>query len=229
MYFDTTYLLLVVPAILLSLYAQFKVQSTFSKYLNVSNGRGITGAQVARRILDEQGLHNVEVEQVDGHLSDHYDPGTRTVRLSPEVYNGTSVSSLGVAAHETGHAIQHSTRYLPLSIRASLVPVANIGGTWIAIPLILLGFFIQMSGLILLGIILFSAAVAFQLITLPVEFNASKRALSILSNGFLTSDELRDTKRVLDAAALTYVAAATVALAELLRYVILFFSSQSDD
>ncbi len=226
--FDINYFILVVPAILLSLYAQFKVQSTFKKYQSISNGRGITGSQVARKILDDQGLHDVEVEQVDGYLSDHYDPRARTVRLSPEVYNGTSVSSLGVAAHETGHAIQHSTRYIPLSIRASLVPVANIGGTWIAFPLIFLGFIIQASGLILLGIILFSAAVAFQLVTLPVEFNASSRALTILRNGFLSSDELRHTRKVLNAAALTYVAAATVAVAELLRYILMFVSSQDE-
>ncbi len=226
--FDISYFILVIPAILLSLYAQFKVQSTFKKYQSVSNAKGITGSQVARKILDDQGLLDVEVELVDGHLSDHYDPRTRTVRLSPDVYNGTSVSSLGVAAHETGHAIQHSTRYIPLSIRASLVPVANIGGTWIAFPLIFMGFLIQASGLILLGIVLFSAAVAFQLVTLPVEFNASSRALAILRNGFLSSDELRHTRKVLNAAALTYVAAATIAVAELIRYIMMFVSSNDE-
>ena len=228
MFFDNYYIILVLPAILLSLYAQFKVQNTFKKYLSISNDRGLTGAQVARKILDSNGLQDIAVEQVDGHLSDHYDPRARTVRLSHEVYSGTSVASIGVAAHETGHALQHNTRYIPLTIRASLFPVANIG-SWISVPLIILGFIINFSNLIILGIIIFSLAVAFQLITLPVEFNASRRALAILSNGFLTPNELKDTRKVLNAAALTYVAAATVALAELLRFVLMFISSKSRD
>lgn len=229
MYFDSYYLILIVPALILSLYAQFKVKSTFAKYLTVTNEGGITGAEVARKILDEEGLYDVRVEMIDGYLSDHYDPRTRIVRLSPDVFKGTSVSSLGVAAHETGHALQHSTHYAPLSIRSSLVPVANIGGNWISIPLIMLGFILQSSGLILTGIIIFSTVVAFQLITLPVEFNASSRALRILGNGFLTQHELARTKKVLNAAALTYVAAATVALAELLRFILLFVSSSDRD
>lgn len=227
MVFDFYYIVLVLPAILLSLYAQYKVHSTFNKYLNVTNWRGLTGAQVARKILDEEGLYDVEIEETYGHLTDHYDPKTKTVRLSSEVYHGTSLSSLGVAAHETGHALQHKTAYLPLSIRNSLVPIANIG-SWAAVPLIILGFALQAANLILLGIITFSAAVAFQVITLPVEFNASRRALNILSE-FLTPDELRHTKKVLAAAALTYVAATLVAIAELLRFILIFFSSARED
>lgn len=227
MVFDSSYLILLVPAVLLSLYAQFKVQSTFKKYLSVNNSKGLTGAMVARTILDRQGMPDVEIELVEGYLSDHYDPQSRTVRLSPEVYNGTSVSSLGVAAHETGHAIQHGTRYLPLSIRSILVPIANIG-SWIAIPLIILGLIIQQVGLVIFGIIIFSMAVAFQLITLPVEINASKRALAILSDGFLTPDELKHTKEVLSAASMTYVAAGTVAFAEFLKSILQFFNSRND-
>ena len=229
MYFDIYYLILIIPALLLSLYAQYKVKNTFSRYLSVPNGRGITGAEVARKILDEHGLYSIDVEMIDGFLSDHFDPRAQKVRLSREVYNGTSVSSLGVAAHETGHAIQHNTHYMPLQIRNSLIPVASIGGNWIAIPLILLGLLFQSPSLFLPGIIVFSSVVAFQFITMPVEFNASSRALKILGNGFLTQNELANTKKVLNAAALTYVAASTVALAELLRYILLFMGTQRDD
>lgn len=221
------YLILFIFAIVLSLYAQIKVQTTFNKYLKENNNYGLTGADTARRLLDSNGLTNVQVEMVNGKLSDHYDPRDRVVRLSPEVYKGTSISSIGVSAHETGHAIQHQSGYAFLSLRSSLVPVANIG-SWAAFPLILLGFFIRSAGLIGIGIIIYSIIVAFQVVTLPVEFNASNRALNMLSNGYLTSDEVNKTKKVLNAAALTYIAATAVAIIELLR-LIFVFSSFSDD
>lgn len=228
MFFDLNSLLLMIPAILISLYAQIKVKSTFNKYLKVRNYRGMTGAEVARRILANNGLNEVKVEMVGGVLSDHYDPRGKVVRLSPEVYNGDSISSLGVAAHETGHAIQDSVGYAPLAIRSSLVPVASFGSSvsWI---LILIGFFLGSLGgiFIKIGIILFSFAVLFQIVTLPVEFNASKRALAVLTEGgYIDNDELRLTKKVLNAAAFTYVAAALVAILELVRLVLM---SQSED
>ena len=198
-------------------------------YLGTRTYNGYSGADVARGILDQNGLNDVQVKPTEGFLSDHYDPRSKTVNLSQEVYHGTSVSSLGVAAHEVGHAIQHSKNYMPLRIRAGLVPVANFG-SWIAVPLIMLGFFIKASGLIFLGIIAFSLAVAFQIITLPVEFNASSRALKALNNGgFIASDELTPTRKVLNAAALTYVAATIVAISQLLSLIMSFLASSSQD
>ncbi|MDD3839317.1 MAG: zinc metallopeptidase [Clostridia bacterium] len=205
-----------IPAILLAMYAQVKVQSTFSRYLRHRSLKGYTGSQVARSILDSQGLHNVNIELVGGRLSDHYDPRTNVLRLSRDVYSGTSIAALGVAAHETGHAIQHNTGYFPLLFRNSLVPVANLGSQ-LAWVFILMGFLIH-PRFINIGIILFSAAVLFQVVTLPVEFNASRRAIYLLSSGgYVTQDEVGKAKKVLSAAALTYVAATAVALAQLLR------------
>ncbi len=227
MFFDVSYLM-VLPAILIAFYAQFKVSSTFSKYLNRKYSRGMTGAEIARYMLDSNGLNDVKVEAVEGRLSDHYDPRTKVVRLSQDVYSGSSISSIGVAAHETGHAIQHKTSYVPMMLRSSLFPVANIG-SMAAFPLILIGLFLGAMGgiFIKLGIIFFSLSVLFQIVTLPVEFNASSRALGILSNnGLLVNDELKSTKKVLNAAAFTYVASALVSVMELLRLVLL---SRSDD
>jgi uncharacterized protein len=218
--FDPTMFLLV-PAIIFSFYAQMKISSTFKKYLRVRSNSGTTGAQAARRILDNNGLYNVPIDVSRGHLTDHYDPRHRVLRLSSDVYYGDSVASIGVAAHEAGHAIQHHESYAPLAIRNSLVPIANIGSnfSWI---LIILGFVMGASGLINLGILLFTAAVLFQIITLPVEFNASSRALNqIESNGILYSEEMHGAKKVLSAAALTYVAATLVAISQLLRLLIL--------
>lgn len=218
--FDPTMILLV-PAIIFSFYAQMKISSTFKKYLNVRSSTGMTGAQAARKILDNNGLYDVPVDLSSGHLTDHYDPRHRVLRLSSDVYYGDSVASIGVAAHEAGHAIQHYESYAPLAIRNSLVPIANIGSnlSWI---LIIAGFVMGASGLISLGILLFTAAVLFQVITLPVEFNASSRALNqIESNGILYSDEIHGAKKVLSAAALTYVAATLVAVSQLLRLLIL--------
>jgi len=220
LFFDPTMILLI-PGIILAMYAQGKVQSTFQRYSRVLSQRGITGAQVARKILDSYGLYDVEIELTGGHLSDHYDPRSRKVRLSNEVYRGSSLASLGVAAHEVGHAIQHDTGYAPLHIRNSIIPVTQIGST-LSFPLLLLGLFMGIPALAQLGVLLFTGVVVFQLITLPVEFNASSRALAILnSEGFLSREELSGTKKVLDAAALTYVAAALMAALNLLRLLII--------
>ncbi|MCT8976879.1 zinc metallopeptidase [Clostridium sp. CX1] len=225
MYFDSSFIILI-PALIIAAWAQFKVSSTFEKYSKVGSSGGYTGAQVARILLDSYGLYDIPVELTPGRLSDHYDPTRRVMRLSEEVYYGNSVASIGVAAHETGHAIQHKERYAPLVIRNSIVPVANFGSnaSWI---LFLLGMVFGLKGLVSIGILLFTAAVVFQIITLPVEFNASNRALKILeSKGILYGSELGGAKSVLSAAAMTYVAAALTAVAQLLR---LIFISRSDD
>lgn len=220
LFFDPTMILLI-PGIILAMYAQGKVQSTFQRYSRVLSQRGITGAQVARRILDSYGLHDVEIETIGGQLSDHYDPRSRKVRLSGGVYGGSSLASLGVAAHEVGHAIQHDTGYTPLYIRNSIIPITQIGST-LSFPLLLLGLFMGIPKLAYFGVLLFTGVVVFQVITLPVEFNASSRALAILdSEGFLSREELSGTKKVLDAAALTYVAAALMAALNLLRLLII--------
>lgn len=220
LFFDPTMILLI-PGIILAMYAQGKVQSTFQRYSRVLSQRGITGAQVARRILDSYGLHDVEIETIGGQLSDHYDPRSRKVRLSSGVYGGSSLASLGVAAHEVGHAIQHDTGYTPLYIRNSIIPITQIGST-LSFPLLLLGLFMGIPKLAYFGVLLFTGVVVFQVITLPVEFNASSRALAILdSEGFLSREELSGTKKVLDAAALTYVAAALMAALNLLRLLII--------
>ncbi len=219
--FDIYYVILILPAIIIAGIAQARVSSTFAKYNKISNMHGLTGAQVARRILDENGLHSVVIEHVRGNLSDHYDPRARVLRLSDSVFSSTSAASLGVAAHECGHAIQHAVSYAPLKIRNSIYPVVNFS-SMAAVPLILLGFLFSNSVFIDIGIILFTAVVAFQLITLPVEFNASKRALAILGDsGILEQSELSGAKKVLNAAALTYVASALVSLMQLLRLILI--------
>lgn len=217
---DITFVLLI-PALIFAMYAQSKVHSTFRKFLQVPARSGLTGAQVARSILDRAGLHQVGVETTQGRLGDHYDPRSRVVRLSPDVHNGRSVASLGVAAHEAGHALQHAQEYVPLNMRSMLFPVANIGST-MAFPLFFIGLLFATPLFMDLGILLFSAALAFQLITLPVEFDASKRAMRLLTTGgYLASDEAPKTRAVLNAAALTYVAATAVAATHLIRLLIL--------
>lgn len=219
-FFDPT-MIIVIPGLILAMYAQMKVKSTFERYSRVAAASNMTGAGVARAILDSMGVSHVNVEMTDGNLTDHYDPRQKVLRLSRQVYSGNSLASLGVAAHEAGHAIQHSVGYLPLNIRHSLVPVANFGST-LAFPLFLIGLFMSSQGLITAGLYLFSAVVIFQLVTLPVEFNASSRALAALeSGGFISRQEVSGTKAVLDAAALTYVAAALVGLLNLLRLLVL--------
>lgn len=227
-YYDPTYMLIVISA-LISLFAQFLVNSRFSKYSRVRSRSGMTGVQAAERILQSQGIYDVAIQRVSGKLTDHYDPRNKTLNLSDAVYASTSVAAVGVAAHECGHAIQHARGYAPLSFRSALVPVANIGSqlSWL---FIILGIFFGGSHtLIMVGILMFSAAVLFQLVTLPVEFNASGRALKLLSEtGILQKDEVSDTRKVLSAAALTYVAAATTAVLQLLRLLRLFGGNDRD-
>lgn len=221
-FFDPTYILLI-PAILFTLYAQFKVQSTFNKFAEVRATSGRTGAQVARGLLDSNQLRDVPVELTPGTLSDHYDPRSRVLRLSPEVYHGTSLASLGVAAHETGHAVQHAHSYVPLTLRNGLFPVANLGSQ--------AGFFLFFLGFVFggnkfmidLGIILFSCFVFFTLLTLPVEFNASSRAMVMLTEGgyLQRGDEASGARKVLSAAAMTYVASAAMAVLQLVRMLLL--------
>ena len=220
LFYDSTMLILL-PALILSFYAQYKVQSTFNRYIRIANYGGYTGAEVARRILDAMGLGDIPVDRVGGYLSDHYDPRKKVLRLSDEVYNGRSIASIGVAAHEAGHAIQHAKGYVPLSIRNAIVPIANFGSQ-AAFLFIFLGLILGAMAMLDIGIYLFLAVVAFQLITLPVEFNASSRAVELLNiQGFVTRDEEKSVKRVLNAAALTYVAAAASAVAQLLRLLLL--------
>lgn len=221
MYFDPTYILVIIGAIL-CIGASAKVKSTFSKYSKVRSMSGYTGAQAAEKILHDAGIFDVPIEQVSGSLSDHYDPKNKKLRLSGDVYGSTSVAAIGVAAHECGHAIQHNKVYGPLKLRTAFVPIASLGSS-LAWPLIIIGIIIGwFQPLITLGIILFSAAVAFQLITLPVEFNASSRAIAVLgTNGILHQEELNGVKKVLGAAALTYVAGAASSILQLLRLIIL--------
>ena len=226
-YYDPTYWLLI-PGLLLALYAQFKISSTFARWKKVPSRTGLTGAQVARRILDENGCRDVRIEPVSGSLTDHYDPKDGVLRLSSEVYGSDSVAALGVAAHEAGHAIQDATDYGPMRIRATLVPVANIGSS-AAIPLFMLGLIFSWEPLLKIGILCFSLAVLFYVVTLPVEFNASGRAVALLASGYLPEDEVQGVKKVLSAAALTYVAAALQAILQLLRLVLLANSRNRDD
>ncbi|WP_373598381.1 zinc metallopeptidase [Paraclostridium bifermentans] len=216
-YFDPT-LFILLPAILFTMYAQFKVSSTTNRYFNVNSKLGYTGEQTARRILDSNGLYNVKIEMVRGRLSDHYDPRSNVVRLSQDIYYGTSITSISVAAHECGHAIQHAKGYAPLQMRSSLVPVVNFASN-ISWFLIFIGLFMQ-GPLLKIGILLFSASVLFQIITLPVEFNASSRALVQLGNeGILEGKELKEGRQVLSAAAMTYVAAALTSVLQLVRLI----------
>lgn len=220
LFFDWTMILLI-PAILVSMYAQAKVHGAYNKWSQVRSTSGISGAMAARELLRQAGIHDVEVEMVPGHLTDHYDPRTKKLRLSPQVYNSSSIAALGIAAHETGHAIQHDVGYYPLALRNSLVPVANIGSN-LAFPLIIIGLLFGNPTLAIWGVYAFTAVVLFQLVTLPVEFNASSRAVALLEgSGFITRNEVQPTKAVLNAAALTYVAAALTAVLNLLRLLII--------
>ncbi|EAR64586.1 hypothetical protein B14911_07248 [Bacillus sp. NRRL B-14911] len=215
--------------ILVPIWAQFKVKGTYNKYSRVPASSHMRGAEVARRILDSNGLYNVNVEETRGHLTDHYDPRSKTVRLSSQNFHGHSVAAAAIAAHEVGHAIQDQQDYAFLRVRHSLVPIASIGSnfSWV---LIMVGIFAELSGLLLLGIIFMAVAVLFQVVTLPVEFNASNRAMDqVVSLGVIRNDEERETKKVLNAAALTYVAAAAVAVLELLRLIMIFTGMQRQD
>lgn len=220
-YFDPTYVLLI-PAIILSIWAQFKVQSSFNRYSRVYSRSGITGAQVAQKLLQANGIYDVGIERVGGSLTDHYHPTKKKLFLSETVYGESSIASICVAAHEVGHAIQHHEEYKPLSIRSMLVPAANLGNyaSWI---LLIAGLILSIEPLVQIGIILFTFVVLFQIVTLPVEFNASSRALKqVAYYGFLDNDELVGGKKVLSAAAWTYVAAAVMAILQLLRLLLIF-------
>ena len=228
-YFDPTYIVML-PALLFALWAQYRVKSTFNRFSKVSNSRGLTAAGVARQILDNNGLHNVTIERIAGNLTDHFDPKSNVVRLSDSVYGSMSVASIGVAAHEVGHAIQHATGYTPIKIRTKLVPVTNIGsslGIWIAV----FGLFISPK-IALFGVLLYSLVAVFQIVTLPVEFNASSRAIKTLESQYiLDGEELDGAKKVLSAAAMTYVAALASSLATILRLLlrIAMMSGRRDD
>jgi Zn-dependent membrane protease YugP len=221
MFFWDPTMFVVIPAALLALYAQMRVQSAYSRYSQVPTANGMTGAEAATEILRRNGLSSVQIERIDGTLSDHYDPRTRVLRLSTGVYDGASVASVGVAAHETGHALQHAQHYGPLALRSAMVPTSQFG-SWLAWPIFIMGFFFHSGAFMQLGILIFSAAVAFTVVTLPVEFNASARAMRVLATeGMVTADELQGVRTVLNAAALTYVAAAAMAVLQLLRMLLL--------
>lgn len=214
-------MILLIPAFLFASYAQLKVKSNYSRFSRVRSMRGITGAQAARRMLDANGLQHVRINMVSGTLSDHYNPGNQTINLSTDVYNGDSIAALGVACHECGHAIQHKERYAPLTIRNTIVPVTNFA-SGMSIPLFLIGLVLGIGGLEIIGILFFSFAVVFQAITLPVEFNASRRALVQMENlGLVFDSEVPGARKVLGAAALTYVAALLVSLMQLLRLILI--------
>jgi len=229
LYFDPMYLIFALPALLLGLYAQMKIRTSYSKYLRVANSRGITGLNAARYLLDNAGLHDVEIEGTPGELSDHYDPSSRKLRLSRGVANSPSVAALGIVAHEVGHAVQHAEGYGPLRLRSAIVPVVNIG-TWLGPILFIIGFLLQAYDLAVLGVIAFAGAAVFSLVTLPVELNASARAMQMLTNtGLVTQQEYNGAKSVLSAAALTYVAAAAQSISTLLYYVFLLGGLRRND
>ena len=230
---DMSYVILVLPCILLSLWASSNVNSTFKKYSSQFSRRGLTGAEAARRVLSAHGVGNVRIERVSGNLTDHFDPRTNVIRLSDNVYGNTSTAAIGVACHEAGHAVQYAQGYAPIKLRAAIIPVTNFGSR-LAMPLILIGLLLAAFGnlsvlFIDLGIACFGVSLVFQLVTLPVEFNASNRALrSIADSNLLTEDEQAGARKTLRAAALTYVAATAVAFAQLLRLILLFGRRRDD-
>lgn len=229
--FDWTYLALVLPCLILSLWASSNVNSTFRKYSKQYSLRRLTGAEAAQRVLSANGVRDVRIEHVSGNLTDHYDPKSNVIRLSDQVYSNTSTAAIGVACHEAGHAVQYAEGYAPIKLRAAIIPVTNIGSR-MALPLILLGLLFSSFGdtLIYLGIGCFSLSLVFQLVTLPVEFNASRRALQAIESGnLLTEEEQKGARKTLTAAALTYVAATTVSLAQLVRLLALFGGRRRND
>lgn len=223
-FYDYWYIVLVMPAVLFSIFASMKVNSTFKKYSKVRSSRGITGAEAARRVLDANGLYSVKIERVRGDLTDHYNPKNNTIYLSETVYNNPSAAAIGVASHEAGHAVQHAVGYTPIKIRAAIIPATRFG-SMLAFPLILFGLLLEASGMIYLaylGVACFGLSTLFQLVTLPTEFNASRRALrAIESCGILAKDEISSARKVLSAAAMTYVAALAVSLMQLLRLLLM--------
>ena len=220
MWYDYYYFILVIPAMLVSLWAQIRVKSTYGKMSKLQNTRGLTGAQAAQRVLSYYGITDVRIEPVSGTLTDHYDPRDNVIRLSQGVYNASTIAAVGIACHEAGHAAQHAESYKPIAVRNSILPVANIGSS-AGILLAVIGFALQSKLLMLIGIVLFSFVVLFQLVTLPVEFNASSRALKVIDEtGMLEGEEYKGAKKVLSAAAMTYVAALIVSIASLLRLIL---------
>lgn len=227
-YFDAYYWIILVPAMLIALLAQINVSSTFNRYSRIASRRGLTGAQAAEEVLKAHGVYGVRITRVSGKLTDHYDPRTNTIRLSDAVYGSTSIASVGVAAHEAGHAVQYAQEYGPIKLRGAIIPVCNFSSQ-ISILLIILGFAMYSRPLFAVGVVLFSVATFFQVVTLPVEFNASRRAIQSLQDTHMLDDqELRGAKKVLGAAAMTYVAALLVSIAQLLRYVLAFNSRRRD-
>ena len=233
MYFDWTYVVLVMPAVLLSLWASQRVNGTFNHYKKLRNRRGLSGAQAARFVLDSNGLSNIRIEHIAGSLTDHYDPEVQAIRLSDEVYNSTSCAAVGVACHEAGHAIQYAQDYAPVRIRAAIIPITNFGAK-LAMPLIILGLLLSsftpmFTWFAYAGLICFCLSTLFQLVTLPTEFDASRRAIACIEGGnLLQGEELDGAKRVLKAAALTYVAALAVSLMQLFRFILIFRSRDND-
>ena len=225
---DWTYIVFVVPCILLALWAQHNVNATFTKYSSVYSRRHISGAQAADMVLRQNGIHNVRIEEISGRLTDHFEPGANVIRLSSSVYHSTSVASIGVACHEDGHAVQYAKGYAPMKLRAAIIPLTNAGSA-LSFPLLLAGLILNFQGLVLSGIALFGLSTVFQLVTLPVEINASRRALTAIeAGGLLYDDEYPLAKKTLTAAALTYVAALAVSLGQLLRLLFLFGGRRDD-
>lgn len=225
-FFDYTFII-IIPALIFAIYAQVKVKSTFSKYSR-ANTRGMTGAMAAQQLLQQNGVNDVRIEMTQGRLSDHFDPKAKVIRLSPEVYNGATIAAVGVACHEAGHACQYNESYVPMKIRSAIIPITNIG-SMLGIPLALIGYLFSYGILINIGLILYATVAVFQLVTLPVEFNASRRALqTIEASNMLTGEEYTGAKRVLSAAAMTYVAALLTSLAQLLRLMLLFGGRRND-
>ena len=231
--FDWTYIAIILPCLLISLLASSHVNSTFKRYSKQLSSQRITGAQAAQRVLSANGVTNVRIEQVSGNLTDHYDPKVNVIRLSNDVYSSTSTAAIGVACHEAGHAVQYAQHYAPIKLRAAIIPITNIGSK-LAMPLILLGVLVSALGnystiLIDIGILCFSLSLVFQLVTLPVEFNASRRAMNAIKDGdILTNEEITGARKTLTAAAMTYVAATFVAFAQLLRLILLFGGRRRD-
>jgi len=228
MFFYEPTIIILIPVMLIAMYAQYKVKSTFNKYSKISTNKNMSADEIVRNLLTENGINDVDVQKIKGKLTDHYDPKKKVLNLSENIYGSNSVAAIGVAAHEAGHAIQDAKGYKPLKLRASLVPAASIGSSW-GLPMAIIGFFLQTQFLIVLGFIMFFGAFVFHLVTLPVEFNASTRALTMLkNNSILNTDELNGAKKVLRAAAFTYVSATLVALANLVRIVLLFGMGRND-
>ena len=228
-FYDTRYMAMLIPVLLITLYAQFKVSSTFNRYSRITNSRRLTGAQAAEEVLRRHGVYDVRIERVRGNLTDHYDPRTNVIRLSESVYDSPSIAAVGVAAHEAGHAVQYAVGYAPIQLRAAIIPLTQVGSQ-VGLVLLVLGLVLSFESLFFIGIVLFSFTTLFQLVTLPVEFNASRRAMETIRSGGLLNDQEADgARRVLSAAALTYVAALLMSIVQLLRYVMLFSGRRRDD